>query len=371
MEKIIWANLLPLAAGERERLDARLAKLEKIEDGANKATGKFAQVRTPQEFRIRPHFVVRDPPAAAPGDPSDRLLPARSERPPATRLTSPRGIALKVYLTALFLAQTRSPRERPGNKMPLADPDRTSWIDLIATSTERGGGLRTYSSVRDKKLRQVQDAVRRLSDRQVQLVELPNFQSKATGKYEGFLLMHERGAPYGGGDNAPYTVPAEQGRLLRLPPGLLLNGWIHVLEDTELTFLLMLACMRARFGNKPVFVASEIRLLQFGLGRDAYQAHHMLNRLGLIEVEEDPNRHVEGGQASGFSKDNPPKLHRFRLIDSGFDQSALATMRAAIQGRLGKTSVAGRSQTRPPVGTAATAKAGRGRLDRPGDALSG
>jgi hypothetical protein len=215
-----------------------------------------------------------------------------------------------------------------------------SWIDLIATPAERGG-VKTYSSVRDKKLRQLQDALRRLADPQVQLVELPNFESK-TGKYEGFRLMREGGAPYGGGDNAPYTVPAEQGEsLLHLPRGLLLNGWIHVLEDSELAFLLMLSLMRTAFRNKPVFVPGEARLLQFGLGRDAYQAHHMLNRLGLVEVEEDPNRHVDDSRAHGYSDVNPPKLHRFQLLDDGFEQLAVPTTRGAIERRLGKAKVFG------------------------------
>lgn len=335
MAEISWIDLFPLAAGERKRLDARLRKLEKIESEASKASQNFTKVRTPEHLRIRLDFVVRDRPAIAPGDPSDRRLPPRRERPPATRLMSPRGIALKFYLTALFLAQTRLPGRRPSNKRPLADPGQVSWIDLIATPAERGG-VKTYSSVRDKKQRQLQDALRRLSDPEVQLVELPNFQGHATGKYEGFLLMREGGAPDGGGDNTPYTVPTPNERALYLPRGLLLNGWIHVLEDTELAFLLMLACMRAVFGNKPVFVAGEIRLLQFGLGRDAYQAHHMLDRVGLIEVEADPNRHIEDGRASGYSDDNIPKLHRFRLLDDGFDQVAMPTMREAIERRLAR-----------------------------------
>jgi hypothetical protein len=342
MPKILWVDLHPFAVGERDRLEARLAKLARVENAVDKASLAFAQIRRPEQLRIRPGFTVRSEPAQAQGDLSDRLLPPRRERPPATRLTSPRGIALKVYLTALFVAQTRSPGERPGNKMPLADPDTVSWIDLIATPAERGGTL-TYSNVRHKKVRQLQDALLRLSQPEVQLVELPNFRSKPTGKYEGFLLMHEGGAPYEGGDNAPYTVPPEHGQmLLRVPPGLFLNGWIHVLEDSELAFLLMLTCLRARFSDKPVFAASEIRLLQFGLSRDAYQAHHMLNRLGLIDVEEDPNRHMEGGRAHGFTKDNPPKLHRFQLINDGFEQEAIPTMRRAIARRLGRVDVFGR-----------------------------
>ena len=61
----------------------------------------------------------------------------------------------------------------------------------------------------------------------------------------------------------------------------------------------------------------------------------MLNRLGLIEVEEDPNRHFDDGKVRGYTKDNPPKLHRFQLINGGFDQQAIPTMRGALERRLG------------------------------------
>ena len=61
----------------------------------------------------------------------------------------------------------------------------------------------------------------------------------------------------------------------------------------------------------------------------------MLNRLGLIEVEEDPNRHFDDGKVRGYTKDNPPKLHRFQLINGGFDQPAIPTMRGALERRLG------------------------------------
>ena len=330
-----WADLLPLAAGEGERLQRRLARLRKLEAEAGKAALAFQQIRTPEQLTVRPQFAVRFEPADVPGDPSDRLLPPRHERPPATRLISPRGIALRLYLTALFESQTRSAGERPGNTLPLADRDRVSWIDFLATPAERGG-VRTFASVRDKKIRQLQDALRRLSGPDIQLVTLPHW-TRATGKYEDFLLMHEGGAPYGGGTNDRYTVPTGGvERLVRLPAGLFHNGWIHVLEDTELAFLLMIACLHAHFGNnQPVFATGQVRLLQFGLGRDAYQAHQILGLLHLIEVEVDPDRHIGGGKIRGFSEDNPPKLHRFRLLRDGFDQPAIPTTRSAIERRLG------------------------------------
>ncbi|MFQ3559562.1 hypothetical protein QZN11_22555 [Streptomyces gramineus] len=219
----------------------------------------------------------------------------------------------------------------------MSDVDTVSWVDLFATPAVRGGGEKTYASIRDKKARQLQHALGRLSGDGVQLVHLPN-RSKPVGKYEGFLLLHERGAPFGGGDNEDrYTVPTptSEDRLLRLPEGLFLNGWIHLLEDSELAFLLMLAMLHARSGDQQnVFVKSDVRLLHFGLGKDAYEAHRMLSRFGLVHVEEDPNRHFEGGRVSGFNEGHRPQLHRFRLVREGFEQTAITTVRAAIERRL-------------------------------------
>jgi hypothetical protein len=312
------------------RLQRRLDRLARIEGQVERAREGFGRIRVPRTLRIRTEFAMRDDPADPNGDLADRLLPPRNERPPATRLVSPRGIALRLYLTALFVAQSRPPGAAPGNKLPLADADAAvSWIDLIATSSERHSG-RVYSSQREKKLRQVHDALRRLSSPEVQLVELPNFQRGPTGKYEGFLLMHEGGAPTGGGDNQSYTVPAAETRTMHLPDGLFLNGWIHVLEDSELAFLLMLACLRSRFDGKPVFATSEVRLLQFGLGRDAYESHHLLAHLGIVRVHSGLRPTRRYGKAGRYLKSDPPKLHRFELLDEGLEEPAIPAMRQVM-----------------------------------------
>ncbi|WP_093608062.1 hypothetical protein [Streptomyces indicus] len=209
-----------------------------------------------------------------------------------------------------------------------------SWVDLLATTAQQGGGALSYASVRDKKIRQLQHALKRLAEPEFRLVHLPNLR-EATGKYEGFLLLQESGAPYDGGDTDRYTVPSDQRGLLRLPAGLFLNGWIHLLEDSELAFLLMLACLHTHFGwQQQVFVPSDVRLLHFGLGRDAYESHRILSRFGLVDVEMDPNRHIEGDKVTGYKDGDPPKLHRFRLLSEGFDQQAVPTIREAIERRL-------------------------------------
>jgi hypothetical protein len=41
------------------------------------------------------------------GDPSDRRVRVKEDRPPAARLITPRGAALRVFLTALLEAQAR------------------------------------------------------------------------------------------------------------------------------------------------------------------------------------------------------------------------------------------------------------------------
>ena len=69
MAKIFWADLIPLAAAERDRLRARLDKLAKIEREADKANRAFAQINTPEQLRIRPGFAIRSQPADAYGDP--------------------------------------------------------------------------------------------------------------------------------------------------------------------------------------------------------------------------------------------------------------------------------------------------------------
>jgi hypothetical protein len=320
----------PHAILEPARLARRLDRLAKIEGQVERACESFERIRTPRNLRIRIEFAMRSDPAEPNGNLADRLLPPKNERPPATRLVSPRGIALRLYLTALFIAQSRPPGAMPGNKLPLADTDApVSWTDLIATTAERHSG-RVYSGQREKKLRQVHDALRRLSSPGLQLVRLPNFQRTPTGKYEGFLLMHEGGAPIGGGDNQLYTVPAAESKTMYLPGGLFLNGWIHVLEDSELAFMLMLACLRSRFDKMPVFAASEVRLLQFGLGRDAYESHRILSHLGIIRVQagSSPGRRL--GKAGRYLKSDPPKLHRFELLNNGFEEPAIPTTRQAM-----------------------------------------
>ena len=235
-------------------------------------------------------------------------------------------------MTALFIAQSRQPGEKPGNTMPIDNPDKVSWIDLIATPARASGRGVSYSGVRSKKLRTFHSALQRLADPGVQLVELPNAGARS-GTYENFLLLQEGGAPRDGSGNDRYTVPdPDTVPLLELPAGLFSNGWIHVLEDRELTFLLMLAYMHQRFPSAPaVFIAGELRLLHFGVGREAYQSHHLLHRLGLITVKEDQNRGFDG-RVRNYGAGKVAELHRFQLVADGFAAPAIEPSRRPSPG---------------------------------------
>src|SRR5690242_7465490 len=105
--------------------------------------------------------------------------------------------------------------------------------------------------------------------------------------------MHE-GGRRATGPNVPYQVPDPQReRVFPVPVTLFTSGWVHVLEDTELAFILMTAACHHSLSGAFRIPAAD-RLLRFGLGRDAYAAHMLLSALGLVTVTEDPARHIDG-----------------------------------------------------------------------------
>ena len=228
------------------------------------------------------------------GDPSDRRVWVKEDRPPAARLISPRGAALRVYLTALLEAQARTrPGQRPGNTRPLATRPGgvISWIDLLASEAESYGQGRHRMSASAKKTRQMQNAIDRLAKEE--LVELTRTGEPGTRKYEGFVLMHEGGRrPHG--PNMPYhvpVVPPEQA--FPVPVTLWANGWLHVLEDSELAFILMMAAYHHSIGGQ-FTIDADTRLLRFGMTHDGYEAHMMLSQLGLVTVTPDDHRRPDG-----------------------------------------------------------------------------
>jgi hypothetical protein len=267
------------------------------------------------------------------GDPSDRLLPDDADRPPATRIMSPRGAALRVFLTALFEAQTRTrPGQRPGNKRPLASGGGvTSWIDLLASDAKASGTGKNHMSVSAKKIRQMENALGRLAKEE--LVELTRMEESGTNKYEEFVLLHE-GGRRAHGPNVAYQVPVpSREHTFTVPAKLFTNGWIQVLEDTELAFILMTAAWHQVTGSQEFRIPARVRLLRFGIGRDAYEAHMMLSRLGLVTVTQDPGRRLDG-TVTDFNSGEQALPHTLGFITDGFEREAFSTLRTELDYQL-------------------------------------
>jgi hypothetical protein len=169
-------------------------------------------------------------------------------------------------------------------------------------------------SVKDKKIRQVKYTIDVLTEEQ--LVRLPN--AGKVGKHEQFELMHEAGRQ-AGIENEQYKLPRAKESVFRIPTTIFTNGWIYVLEDTELAFLLMIASRGAQ--DETVAIPAEERLLRYGIGRNAYMTNRMLERLKLITVTADPRR-TGNGKIEGYKEGQEVLLHRFNVLRDGFDRKA-------------------------------------------------
>jgi hypothetical protein len=269
---------------------------------------------------------------------SDRRVPERRLRPPATRLLRSRGCTLQFFLTALFEAQCHTrPGRVPGpNRRPLKSPpnalEQASWVDLVAVSADTvllPPGSRWIND-RERRARQIRQALQTLATDDVPLIEFTDL--GAARHYHSFGLLHEAGRR-ALGNPVPYAVPrATEPNLFSLDARMFTNGWANILEDTELAFLLMVADLQARAGsNDPVPVPGDDRVGYYCLGTDGYQAYHVLERAGLLRVERPRGRLRDGtfrGLAVDFGSSAP---HRFRILSDGFDRPALPAVIRALQ----------------------------------------
>ncbi len=301
-----------------------------------KATAALADLATKPSFtevRVRKDFVYQVD--APPGDWSDRRLPPRELRPPAAQLVSPRGASLRLFLTGLFEAQARGRQgTHPANPRPLrAAGSGQSWVDLLASDARPAMSGRIFMNVADKKLRQLRNTLDRLVG--ADLIALPNAHLRGLKRYENFRLQNEAGTRRNG-PNIKYELPKSTDvDIFSLPVDFFTKGWIHVLEDTEILFILMLAHYAAKTSDGGIRIDSETRLLHHGIGRDAYEAHFMLDWLNLVYVSPDPLRKAKG-RIEGFTTGSQPLPHALRLLPEGFTAEAMPRVEAEIEYQLSR-----------------------------------
>jgi hypothetical protein len=176
-------------------------------------------------------------------------------------------------------------------------------------------------------VRQVRQALQTLAADDVRLVEFTK--PDALRRYDGFRLLNEAGR------EVPYAVPRPTGQnLFSFDARLFTNGWVNVLKDTELAFLCMVADLQAHTGDDPVYIDGYTRIGYYGLGTDGYQAHHLLQKAGLLQVTRAEVRRPDGTFKAPDRK-GPYDLSggpsSFRLVSDGFSQPALPAIINALR----------------------------------------
>lgn len=326
-----WGGMR-LAERERTSLELRRGRLAAGEKSVRVANRKFAEMRQvapsplAADFRLRSQYIYRD---ATTTNASDVRGPVPEERPHSSALVSSRGSALRFHLVALAEAQLRVKAGKvPGNALPLR-PSRkggTGWTDLLASWAVSHKGAQ-YVRAEDKRIRQIHSALDALERRR--LVELPN-RANGAGKYEGFVLLDETESRQPDEDPLLYETPGRVSTV-NLPMEFITNGWVHALEDSELSVLLMIACGLGSITTEMVAIPSDVRVNNYGITRERFDSHRWLHAFGLIDVES-VSRNSDG-TAINFSEDGAA-LHRLRLRPDGFDRDAVKVATAAITRRL-------------------------------------
>ncbi|MBN2447245.1 MAG: hypothetical protein JXO22_10990 [Phycisphaerae bacterium] len=331
---IFWPSISRSPKGrERAVLAKRCDRLRAMQTSVDAATEHLRLLPSENSLdalRLRHGFVRLT--VGTTKDASDRAAPPLEYRPSATRLLSPNGIALKFCLIALLEAQARTkPGTRPGdNPWPLrGNGSQRGWTDFVATGAVNTGSGRGRSSAVDKNLRQVQSALKRLHAEH--LVDLPNAAARHK-KYEGFLLNREDGRRQWFNDL--YRVPDDDREFFTVPLTLFTRGWIYVLQDSELALLLITARNRSLHGAEEQPLRGGTRVTNHGLGPDAFEAHRVLDYLGLIDVSSDYRRQEDGRVADYETEGAEP--HRLLFHPDALEHSAVPTFLAEIEDQLAK-----------------------------------
>ena len=328
----------PPTARERDALTLRLARLTAMEQSAADATAKLQEmvdrrVSPPGDLRVR-HGFIRRPSAPLAADTSSRAGTERHHRPPSTRVLSPRGLALSFELTNLVDAQMRL---LPGQlvtrneRVIKAENNKDGWTNYVATDAQKADKGQVYMSVRAKKVRHIQSGLLRLADQN--LIDLPH-NDRGQRDFDGFALLREDARATG--DNDLYKVPEAADEYFTVPLTLFTNGWIHVLEDSELVLLLIAARMHCKYGDTPQPLPSGPRKLNYGLTKDSYEAaHRMLDYLSILDVIADWNR-SSNGKVDGFRKQGA-QPHRLRFHPEHLDRPAYPTIVDTITDQIARS----------------------------------
>ncbi len=305
----------------------------------------------PRHIPIRPAFVRLGAPLA--GEATERTLSqlpgtSRAEKPipPMAKLFSPRGLGLQLALIALFTASCVKPRRDGQVDLPFpletSSPDQLGWMDLTVAHATGDTNVEFAVGPKGNRLRQIKAGLDLLAHPAVGLLELPHAGSR-TGKYDDLRLMHEAGARPEG-DPIPYRIPDPMSeRVLRIPVDFWLQGWVHLMTDSEIgAWLMFRDAMSApdlyppRAADGGFYVTGDFRIRHYCLTKETWNAYRMLERFGLLRVERAEGRRADGTYedfSPTHDRDKPP-AHRFWVTDEGLGQVAAHAVPAAVAAAL-------------------------------------
>ncbi|MFD8782573.1 hypothetical protein [Kitasatospora sp. NPDC059599] len=315
---------------------SRLATLKRLED--NGLADVLAASRDlwdrglkPAAIRIRRAYYRHDDPMSVKDE--RRGLP-HDLQPPAARLITPKGVALKLHLMMIFATQCQVAPMGKYRPIPLDGDGGLSWRRLVTAPSTSGTGARSNTADANKRrqLTRALDALAPDAPGEKRLVDLPG-QAKSASRYENIQLLKEDGSS-NAAETVHHRVPGAKRDYIEVPVAFFTQGWVQVLTSTEIVaYLMWLDVSAFPLHDEPYYSGVE-RAGHFGLNRDAYETHNPLGAFHLVNVERPEGRHDDGkyeGYGSGASAESGrPPCHRITPNIAGLDRAALPVVRKAV-----------------------------------------
>lgn len=300
------------------RFEARRRRLDALLESGR--TGRVNDALASLHAKRSPDQLVVRWPLSYSATPS---IPGTRGAPPASRMLSPRGQALRLYLIAIFEAHCTRP---PGAQVLVGRPlmmrptesTEPAWTDLFAAPVfGPPGGARTKERSGPATMvgRQLQSGLSALE--KLGLVELGP--ERSWQRFNGFRIMSESGRGKLA-EPAYYRVPNSTGVGFTVPVSFWLCGWLWALTNSEIAAYLMFRAQASMFpgahAGDGIYIYGEDREQHFGLRRDAYESHLLLERFGLLERQVALDRHPDG-RIVGYKAGARYEAWKFKLTDDG------------------------------------------------------
>ncbi|MCG7286388.1 hypothetical protein MHY85_10450 [Cellulomonas sp. ACRRI] len=196
-------------------------------------------------------------------------------------------------------------------------------LDLVVPpATGSDAESRFVATPRVNRLRQAKQALARLE--REGLLESDG----GRGNARRYWMMEETAV--GDGPTAKRYIRPTNAATFTLPVEFYTQGWIHLLDDSELAALLMFLVRQEQAGEGLGFkVLGEHRLRQFCLARDTLDRHVFLEDVGLLRHVPADSRRADGTVVDARTG-APLEPHTYWTVPEGLQAPALNAVLAAI-----------------------------------------